>query len=147
VVPEWLPWTALGLVVVVLVGALLFLIARRRPPTVDKPSPHTAPGEAVAAAMRALDGVTDPREAVIAAYAAMEQTLAAHGVVRSATEAPREYLGRVLAAGSAGRREARTLTALFEEARYSTHPIPERIRERAWEALESLRARLQTAAR
>jgi hypothetical protein len=145
VVPAWLPWTALGIFLVALVGALVFLIARRRSPTGGDPSRLAATGEAVAAAMRALDGVTDPREAVIAAYAAMEQTLAAHGVARSATEAPREYLGRVLVAGNAAQPEARTLTALFEEARYSTHPIPEPIRERAWEALRSLRARLQTA--
>jgi hypothetical protein len=50
----------------------------------------------------------------------------------------------VLVASQANVREARTLTGLFEEARYSTHPIPERLREAALLALRSLRSRLQT---
>jgi Domain of unknown function (DUF4129) len=50
----------------------------------------------------------------------------------------------VLAASQANEREASTLTGLFEEARYSTHPIPERLREVALAALRSLRGRLKT---
>ncbi|MGB0091097.1 MAG: DUF4129 domain-containing protein, partial [Solirubrobacteraceae bacterium] len=96
----------------------------------------------VEAAIGALETATDPRGAVIAAYGAMERTLATHGVARSPAEAPREYLRRTRAASSATEREARTLTGLFEEARFSTHPIPERVRELASSALSCLRARL-----
>ena len=95
------------------------------------------------AAIGALDAEADPRRAVIAAYGAMQQTLGEHGVARSSTEAPREYLQRVLTASRANDREVRTLTGLFEEARYSTHPIPERLREVALAALRSLQGRLQ----
>lgn len=97
---------------------------------------------AVEAAIGALDTIADPRGAVIAAYVAMQATLAERGVARSPAEAPREYLRRVLMAISATEREATTLTGLFEEARFSTHPIPERVRELALAALSSLRARL-----
>ena len=95
------------------------------------------------AAIGALDAETDPRRAVIAAYGAMQRELGEHGVARSPTEAPREYLQRALTASRATEREARTLTGLFEEARYSTHPIPERLREAALSALRSLQRRLQ----
>ena len=61
----------------------------------------------------------------------MQRTLGERGVVRSPAEAPREYLQRALVASRATEREARTLTGLFEEARYSAHPIPERLRELA----------------
>jgi hypothetical protein len=81
---------------------------------------------------------------VIAAYVAMQQSLAVTGIARSPAEAPREYLQRVLVASSATEREARTLTGLFEEARFSTHPVSERVRELALSALSSLRAHLQT---
>jgi hypothetical protein len=132
----------LAIVVVAIVLGVL-LLARRRQPSASEPSIRTAAQAAVNAAIGALDAATDPREAVIAAYAAMEGSLAAHGVARSAAEAPREYLRRVLLASSASDHDARTLTALFEEARFSTHPVSERSREGALSALSSLQLRLQ----
>ena len=65
-----------------------------------RPEPAAA-GEAVQAAIAALEADTDPRGAVIAAYAAMQRTLAAHGLGRSPSEAPREFLRRVLVASRA----------------------------------------------
>ena len=142
VVPSWLPWTVVGIVVVAIaVGAVLLIRGRERP--ADEASERTTAQEAVQSAIGALDAVTDPRSAVIAAYAAMVRTLAAHGVARPPAEAPREYLRRVLVANRATEHEARTLTGLFEEARFSTHPIPEQVRELALSALSSLRSRLQ----
>ena len=38
----------------------------------------------------------DPRKAVIGAYAKMERTLAARGLPRHESEAPEEYLARIL---------------------------------------------------
>ncbi len=144
VVPAWLPWTVLVIIVAAIVGGILLLLLRRRPRG-DQGSDGRAARDAVQAAIGALDTLNDPRDAVIAAYVAMQTTLAVHGVDRSPAEAPREYLRRVLMANSATAREARTLTGLFEEARFSAHPIPERVRGIARAALRSLRARLQTA--
>ena len=70
----------------------------------------------------------------------MQQTLAAYGVPRQPAEAPREYLGRLLRASAASEQDARTLTGLFEEARFSTHPISEPIRHQALSALSAIRA-------
>jgi len=142
VVPSWLPWTVLGIAAVAVIAGLVVLWLRRPRPAAEAPEP-TATRAAVDAAIGALDAEADPRRAVIAAYGAMQRTLGEHGMVRSPTEAPREYLQRVLLASHAGEREARTLTLLFEEARYSTHPIPERLRETALASLRSLRRHLQ----
>jgi hypothetical protein len=72
----------------------------------------------------------------------MQRALGDRGVVPSPAEAPREYLERALTTSRATEREARALTGLFEEARYSTHPITERLRDAALSALRSLQARL-----
>jgi hypothetical protein len=142
-VPGWLPWTLLGIVVAGLIVGAGLLWWRSREPAVTA-GPQATPAEAaVQAAIGALDGVDDPREAVIAAYAAMQETLAARGVPRLRAEAPREYLQRVLRASAASEAEARTLTGLFEEARFSTHPISGGIRERALSALRAIRATLR----
>ena len=141
VVPSWLPWTLLGIAAVAVAAGIVVLWLRRPRPAVA-PAEASATRAAVDAAIGALHDEADARRAVIAAYGAMQRTLGEHGVVRSPTEAPREYLQRVLVASEANEREATTLTGLFEEARYSTHPIPERLREVALAALRSLRGRL-----
>lgn len=140
VLPAWLPWTVLAIVVVAVVAGITMLVLRGRrlraePTAAPEPS---VTGEAVQAAIAALEGDADPRRAVLAAYAAMQRTLAAHGLARSPSEAPREFLRRVLAANRAAERDAGTLTGLFEEARFSSHPISERARDRALSALKSL---------
>ena len=141
VLPAWLPWTLIVIVGTGIgVGAIAFLLHRNG--AVDESSDQGAARAAVQAAIGALDTDEDPRSAVIAAYLAMEGTFAAQGIVRSPAEAPREYLRRVLASSTATDREARTLTSLFEEARFSRHPISERVRELALASLKALRSRL-----
>ena len=141
-VPAWLPWTLLAIVAIALAAGGLVLWRQRQRPATDAVEASAARA-AVEAAIGALDDDADPRRGVIAAYGAMQRALAERGVVRSPAEAPREYLQRALTASRAAEREARTLTGLFEEARYSTHPIPERLREAALSALRSLQRRLQ----
>ena len=79
---------------------------------------------------------------MIAAYARMELVLAARELGRRTPEAPREYLGRVLREQGMPERSLTTLTALFEEARFSRHPIPQSAPRRALGALENARAAL-----
>ncbi len=145
VLPSWLPWTALGIIAVAVAGGL-FVLWLRAAQTEMESADTGATGAAVDAAISALDADRDPRRAVIAAYGAMQRTLGEHGVARFPAEAPREYLRRVLLASRATEHETTTLTGLFEEARYSSHPIPERVREVALSALRSLRSRLQAEA-
>jgi NADH:ubiquinone oxidoreductase subunit 5 (subunit L)/multisubunit Na+/H+ antiporter MnhA subunit len=143
VVPAWLPWTSLVILAVAIVAAVWFLVLRQ--PRVDESDDRAAAEAAVQAAIAALGTERDARAAVIAAYGAMERTLAEHGTARLPSEAPREFLERILLASGATARDAETLTGLFEEARYSAHPIPDRMRELAASALASLRARLHVA--
>jgi len=142
-VPAWLPWTLLAIAALAVMAVVLALWLRRER-SASETAEASAARAAVQAAIGALDTQTDPRLAVIAAYGAMQRALGERGVVRSPAEAPREYLQRALMASRATEREARTLTGLFEEARYSTHPIPERVRAAALSALRSLQRRLQT---
>jgi len=141
VLPGWLPWTAVAIVLLAVVafGIWLALRLRAQREPVHESNVGAATQAAVEAAIGALEGPADPRSAVIAAYAAMERTLAEHGVARPRSEAPREYLMRVLTHASESEPEARRLTSLFEEARFSPHPIPERVRELALATLDSLR--------
>jgi hypothetical protein len=87
----------------------------------------------------------DPRRAVIAAYARMERSFAAHGVPRRRFEAPHEYLGRVLAEATGGGSAALRLTALFERARFSPHEVDVAMKDDAIDAIEALQAELATA--
>jgi uncharacterized membrane protein YidH (DUF202 family) len=86
----------------------------------------------------------DSRRAVIAAYARMERSFAAHGVPRRQFEAPHEYLGRVLAEATGGGPAASRLTALFERARFSPHEVDVAMKNDAIDAIEALQAELAT---
>jgi len=95
---------------------------------------------AVQSGRKALAELDDARAAIIACYLAMELSLADVGAARAAAETPDELLARAVDAklvppGPAGR-----LTALFYEARYSTHPMPMSQRDQAARALAELAA-------
>ncbi|MEU6971063.1 DUF4129 domain-containing protein [Kitasatospora aureofaciens] len=139
----------LAAAVALLLGVVVLLRLRlprdRREPTVlpaaADASPETALAEAVASGRRALEG-TDARAAVIACYAAMEGSLAASGLPRHAWESPTELLRRALSDARIDAAGARELTALFREARYSTHRMDDDQVRRARTALDAIAARL-----
>jgi hypothetical protein len=93
-----------------------------------------------------LRNEADPRRAVIAAYARMERALARHGHPRHPSEAPFEYLSRVLLGLRVRAAAVRDLTELFERAKFSTHEIDEPMKDRAIAALISIREDLQAVA-
>jgi hypothetical protein len=162
--PAWLRWTiaAVGLAglaaAVPLVRDLWKRGGRRRrrrsgrptqpEATVAQPSSAGTEDDAEVA-RRAVDTALDPlrepadtRAAVIEAYARMEQVLADRELGRRTPEAPREYLERVLRERGMPERSLTTLMALFEEARFSLHPIPQSAPRRALGELENARAAL-----
>ncbi|MEU6238318.1 DUF4129 domain-containing protein [Kitasatospora sp. NPDC047058] len=108
------------------------------------PRPEDVLAEAVATGLRALGG-SDARAAVIACYAAMEGSLAASGVSRRVSENPTELLERAVTDDRVDRFHAEALTALFREARYSTHPMDEAHVRRARTALDAIAAGLANA--
>lgn len=142
---------ALLVVVVVIAGLYLWRYLTRpaaseaaaRYATLDDEQERLA--QAVDSGRRALLDGTDARAAVIACYAAMEESLAGSGVTRRASDSPQDLLERAVAGGLPTGAAAAALTALFREARYSTHPMDGSHRDRAAAALaeiaDSLRSR------
>jgi hypothetical protein len=117
-------------------------------PAAIESSPADAEADAEAArrmldaALEPLREPTDPRAAVIEAYVRMEQVLASRELGPRIPEAPREYLARVLCRQGMPERSLTSLTELFEEARFSSHPIPASASARARGELETARAGL-----
>lgn len=159
----WLLWTLAGIVLTAVVAGALLQVrhrglwgaGRRR----RRKARGTAPGaiepssaseeddaevarRAVDAAVESLRDPADPRGAVIAAYARMEEVLGERDLGRRRPEAPREYLMRVLHEQGMPEPSLTTLTALFEEARFSLHPISQAAPRRALSALENARLAL-----
>jgi hypothetical protein len=73
----------------------------------------------------------------------MEDALAASGVPRHASDSPADLLTRAADAGFAPGPAAPRLTALFREARYSSHPMDGAHREAAAGALEEIASLLR----
>lgn len=104
---------------------------------------RTATEAAVDVSLDALRSEPDPRRAVIAAYAAMERALSGAGLGRRRSEAPMEYVRRVLTEQTRAPEEVRTVTDLFQVAKFSHHTVDEDMRDRAIKALERIRAATQ----
>jgi hypothetical protein len=132
----------------VLGGAIFYVRMRQRRPPVWIDLDATARDELSVVVGDAIDELlheTDPRRAVIAAYARMERVLGQEGHPRRPAEAPFEYLARILLRLRVRAAAVRELTELFERAKFSTHEIDTSMRERAIAALLSVRDDLQAA--
>lgn len=87
---------------------------------------------------------SDPRKAVIAAYARMERILGVHGLPRKPSEAPQEYLERVLLELQVTKPAVERLTELFARAKFSQHDVDPQMKEDAIDALVTLREQVRT---
>jgi Domain of unknown function (DUF4129) len=137
-----------ALLVIVIVAAVVVSIwwstRLRRPaqPLVIEDVTADELREAVAEGRAALARIDDARAAIIACYVAMERSLAERGTTRAAADTPDELLARAVASGTVRGGAATRLTALFYEARFSTHPLSGRQRDAASAALDDLAAEL-----
>jgi hypothetical protein len=98
--------------------------------------------EAVESGRSALRALDDARAAIIACYAAMETSLAERGTTRAVADTPDELLARATQSGLVRGSAAARLTALFYEARFSSHPLGRGQRDAAERALDELAAAL-----
>ena len=80
----------------------------------------------------------DAKAAIIACYVAMEESLERAGTARAAADTPDELLARAAGSGLVRTGAAARLTALFYEARFSSHPMPLEQRDEAQRALAEL---------
>jgi hypothetical protein len=92
-----------------------------------------------------LRSESDPRRAVIAAYARMERGLGRAGLARKPFEAPLEYFRRVLLDLQAGAQPVGRLTELFERAKFSRHDVGADAKDEAIACLLAIRGDLRTA--
>jgi hypothetical protein len=101
--------------------------------------------EAVESGRSALRAVDDARAAIIACYLAMENSLAERGTARGIADTPDELLARATETGLVRGTAAARLTALFYEARFSSHPMDRGQRDAAERALDEMAAALAEA--
>ena len=142
---QWLPVVVVGGLIIGISFTVGMLALRRRRRLAPEQTVAETLSEVLAETLDDLRTERDPRKAVIRAYARMERMLAARGVPRHESEAPVEYLVRVLEIVQASAHSIRRLTRLFERARFSPHRIDDGMKEDAIEALSGLRAELEVA--
>lgn len=113
------------------------------PPTAGLGLDDEALADALLAGRAALAG-DDTRAAIIACYAAMEASLEQIGIARERSDSPSDLLQRALDRDlpGTGTQAATTLTALFREARFSSHPMTAQQLEAARTALDVVTAAL-----
>jgi hypothetical protein len=133
-----------GLGALVLLGIVWVRVRRdRRPAASPAESVEEELARAIGSTIEDLRSERDARRAVIAAYASMERILASHGLPRGGAEVPHEYLARVLRVLHVSESAVRSLTELFEYAKFSPHEIEETMKEQAIESLVAVKQELE----
>ena len=135
--PAWLP---VLLASAIAVGGVVVLGRRSRPRRQGLGDRLEA---ALAQPLADLRDEPDVRRAIVAAFARLETALEAAGAPRGPGEAPLEYVGRVLGELDVPPEPLDGLASLFEQAKFSLHPLGEDDREAAIQALEAVREALR----
>lgn len=142
-------WLPIGVMVgLVAAGVMAYVVAQRRATRAARDEEALAE-QLVVVLDETLDDLraeSDPRRAVIAAYARLERVLAAYGAARRRAETPDEYLARVLGELAVDAEAVRRLTDLFSWAKFSQHAVDIEMKEEAIDALEHVRDELREAA-
>ena len=140
---QWLPVLVVGVLVAGIAGIATVAAVRRRRRALAEAPVTEALTDVLAESLDDLERERDPRRAVIRAYAQMERVFAARGLPRRESEAPAEYVVRLLDAAGVSGASVRRLTNLFARARFSTHEVDAGMKSQAIEALGGLRAEIE----
>jgi len=139
-------WAALALLLAAIAGWVWW---RRTHPTVPlearTPTMQSDVAESIVDAIDDLESEPDARRAVIAAYARMEAVFGRHGLRRRASETATEYVQRILLGLTTRAEAVGRLTGLFEQAKFSDHPIDGGMKQDAIDALRVIRDDLRVA--
>ena len=143
----WVPvLVVLSLGAAASVAVYLAARARRPPlPPLDPSSLAEALADVLELSLDDLRAEKDPRRAVIGAYARLERTLAAYGLPRRPSEAPFEYVERMLGDLAVSSVSIARLTQLFERAKFSQHEVAPEMKDEAIDALEMIQFELRAA--
>ena len=146
--PEFTVWPVVAVAALAGIAVVAWWLAARGRRRAREPlatTPAEALADVLAETLDDLRAERDPRRAVIAAYARMERALAASGLPREPSEAPEEYLRRILSDVAVTARAAARLTSLFAWARFSGHDVRPEMKDEAIETLEQVRHELAAA--
>jgi hypothetical protein len=143
----WIPALVVLALVAAGIGAYVVAARRRRTRVTVEGEVAELVAESLEDTLDDLRSEPDPRRAVIAAWARLEQALASSGLPRRPAETPEEYVPRILGRLEVDPASVRTLTDLFETAKFSQHEVDETMRESAIAALARIRDELREAAR
>jgi hypothetical protein len=124
-----------------LVSWLVFADRLRRR-AAESARPHRQLAAAVEDSLEDLQREPDARAAIIRIYRNFERVLAAAALPRPPWQTPVEFMRAVLAKSPLPPAPIRSLTGLFELARFSQHPVGIVERESAWRSLTEIRAAL-----
>jgi Domain of unknown function (DUF4129) len=140
------PWQAAGVAATAAsVGLLAVWAVRRRRDQVTHIQPASSQlVDLLDTSREDLRVVSDPRQAILAAYARMEGALTPRGAGRQRHETAMEYLVRVLGRLELEPAPLQRLTGLFELAKFSNHQVTETMRDDALAALGAISAALRT---
>jgi len=138
------PWPVIVGMLLAIAAVVALALATRVRRTATKPRTRQAGTllDALAAGHGALTGDGDPRQAIIACYAALERGFAAAGSAPAAADTPAEVLTRATEAGIVRSDSAGALIGIFRRARYSTQPVTSVDSTQAAVALDQMRAEL-----
>jgi hypothetical protein len=160
-IPEWIESAVLALILVLLIVVVGFLLwyvlrdtiqARGRPLTTEAAprGPASRMAEVAAALDAGLDELgrdsSDPRSVVIACWVRLEQAAAGAGTPRRPSDAPADYVLRLLAGHQVSRTVLDRFAGVYRKARYDSGPVDDSMRREAVAALEHLRAELNVGA-
>lgn len=152
-------WIVFYALLLALAGLLLWLLwgfaqrqRRRRKQRVAAFTPSDLDTLAVDGERRLVDAVQAqladlssgaPRNAVVACWLALEEAVRDTGLYREPSMTSMEFTQEVLEAYTLDEAAIRRLSALYREARFSSHAITEQHREAAAGALKMLRTELE----
>ena len=140
----------LGLTVLATIVILVALLRRGagvveidNEPSADDPATRHAAADAVQDAIEELEVGGDVRAVILACFRRFCALLGARGITAQGALTPRELEDLAVGRLHVSREASSTLISLFEEARYSEHPLGEADRHRAIESLAGIRVALE----
>ena len=139
-------WGSLGLLAAGVMAWFWWRKTHPAPPLAERASTMEADvAESISDAIDDLESEPDARKAVIAAYARMEGVFGRHGLRRQMSETATEYLQRILLGLTTRVEAVGRLTGLFEQAKFSDHPIDGHMKQDAIDSLRLIRDDLRVA--
>jgi hypothetical protein len=146
-------WPVELLFLITVFGSILWVLHRVRRGGVGLPSVGPADSSSASVRVAAVDVVqetireleigADVRMVIFACFQRFCRLLRSRGIADQDTLTPRELEVRAVRDLAISREASGTLTSLFEEARYSEHPLGDVERGRAINSLERIRAALE----